>query len=273
GLWFGKGALRRLVAPASPAPAARPRPVGALVATLAVAALLGAGATMWTSQQQELVQQRAREAWVLRADGALEGAAERLPPGTHDRGLARARVGYLRQDFVACLQALDELEDPSAREVKGLRRRAEEAWMGQLDWPALLAGRLALDTKDGRVLIRVVNPGYADEGLRVDVLRKADRKLAVAEATWLEPQGTPLKKPEKAVKLLDLRSGKLVGDPDALLEFLLSDGRFALDVLSLRKEGLHRYRFVADQRLKVKDGTVEAGERRWRWEDDQFVSE
>jgi hypothetical protein len=221
--------------------------------------------------QQARLREQAEQAWQLRDGGALRQLADRIG-SSESRKLARARSFYLEQDFVACLNELTGLSSDPARSLETL---AEEGWMGQVAWPGKLVGSLSvdLDQDTDNELLRVIEPGQGEVGLKVVALRRQRRVYKQAPIELVKLDGKPLLKPDPAVRLLEIRSERVTEHKDALLFLELEEGEHALDLITATREKLLRYRFPSDSPVTVKDGRINTSQGKYVFQDDHFVRE
>lgn len=272
GVWLGQGGLRRLMAAASqPAPDRRRSHQAWLGSLLGLCLGLGLLSLGLGQFQQARLSEQAEQAWQLRDGVALRQLADRIG-SSESRKLARARGFYLDQDFVACLNELTGLSSDPARSLETL---AEEGWMGQVAWPGKLVGSLSvdLDQDTDHELLRVIEPGQGEVGLKVEALRRQRRVYKLAPIELVKSDGKPLVKPDPTLKLLEIRSERVTEHKDALLFLELEEGEHALDLITATREKLLRYRFLSDSPVRVKDGGITTSQGKYVFQDDHFVRE
>lgn len=269
GVWLGQGGLRRLMSTGSQN-ASRVAPRARLwLASLAVVAALALLVPLgYRHLRNQQYQREAEQAWQLRDGAALQRQIALLPAG-ESRKLTQARAQYLQQNFVECLNLLVGQDSDAAL---ALLKQAESGWMGQVAWPGRVLGSLAvdLDQDTDRELLRLTDPGWGDTRMELEILSRRRRVYQTVAIEFRKPDGTALKKPEKAVALLDFRSERLTDHHDGLLFLKLANGQFALDVVSADEDKILRFRFSSDTPIKVKEAHIHTSQGDYSFQDDHF---
>lgn len=269
GVWLGKGGLRRLmgtsrtVSSGAGAPRARLLVIGLAVCGVLVLGVFGAGRIRAGRLKSD-----AELAWRVRDVSGIQRQADEMADG-EARKLALARIRYLQEDFLGCLNLLVGQDSDGAR---SLLKMAENGWMAQVVWPGRVLGSLAidLDQDTDRELLRLTDPGFGDPGLDLSILSRRRRIYGPVTVESRHPNGKTLEKPGIPVALLELRSERITNHTDGLLFFKLKDGKFALDLVTAQEDKIVRYRFLSDSPVKVEDGKILTSEGKFTFQDDRF---